>query len=165
LDKKKELSICFLRALPLPWAAISRNATNATMWTNLTTRAVTGIVQRASKKTNWSGSTSGGELEFKGRLVPNGEKGKFSSLTNLLYKKEWVVNIQAPLGKPEKILEYLSRYVFRIAITDRRILELKNGKVIFWWKDYRTYQFRKMKLDTDEFIRRFLLHVLPKGIF
>ncbi|GET28201.1 hypothetical protein SD074_04030 [Prolixibacter sp. SD074] len=76
-----------------------------------------------------------------------------------------MVNVQAPMGNPEKILEYLSRYVFRIAITDRRILEVKNGKVRFSWKDYRTGRFREMKLDVDEFIRRFLLHILPKGFF
>jgi hypothetical protein len=55
--------------------------------------------------------------------------------------------------------------VFRIAITDRRILEVKDGKVRFSWKDSRTGLFREMKLETDEFIRRFLLHVLPKGFF
>ena len=51
------------------------------------------------------------------------------------------------------------------SITDRRILEVKDGKVRFSWKDYRTSRFRQMKLDVDEFIRRFLLHVLPKGFF
>jgi hypothetical protein len=76
-----------------------------------------------------------------------------------------VVNIQKPFGRTEKVLEYLSRYVFRIAITDRRIIEVKDGKVLFSWKDYRTGLFRKMHLDIDEFIRRFLLHVLPQGFF
>jgi hemolysin-activating ACP:hemolysin acyltransferase len=83
----------------------------------------------------------------------------------MLYNKEWVVNIQAPFGKPEKVLEYLSRYVFRVAITDRRIIEVKDGKVRFHWKDYRTGLFREMRLDIDEFIRRYLLHVLPHGFF
>lgn len=106
-----------------------------------------------------------GELEFKGKQTLNGGKGKFSALISQLYKKEWVVNIQAPFGNPKKILEYLSRYVFRIAITDRRIIEMKNGKVLFSWKDYRTNRFRKMELPINEFIRRFLLHVLPKGFF
>ena len=55
--------------------------------------------------------------------------------------------------------------MFRIAITDRRIIEVKNGKVRFSWKDYRTGFFKKMNLDIDEFIRRFLLHLLPKGFF
>ena len=106
-----------------------------------------------------------GGLTFKGNLASLGGKVNFSALTSRLYKMEWVVNIQAPFGKPEKVLEYLSRYVFRIAITDRRIIEVKDGKVRFSWKDYRTGLFREMKLDIDEFIRRFLLHVLPKGFF
>jgi hypothetical protein len=108
---------------------------------------------------------SKGELEFKGSLASIAGKGTFAGFTNKLYLIEWVVNIQKPLGKPGKILEYLSRYVFRIAITDRRIIEVKNGKVLFSWKDYRTGLFRRMGLDTDEFIRRFLLHVLPQGFF
>lgn len=89
----------------------------------------------------------------------------FLSLKDKLYKMEWVVNIQAPFNKPEKVLEYLSRYVFRIAITNRRIIEIKDGKVLFSWKDYRSGRFKKMRLDIDEFIRRFLLHVLPQGFF
>jgi hypothetical protein len=105
------------------------------------------------------------ELKFKGRLSTIKGPVQFTRFLSPLYRKEWVVNIQAPLGNPEKILEYLSRYIFRIAITDRRILEVKNGKVLFSWKDYRTHRFRKMRLGIDEFIRRFLLHVLPKGFF
>ena len=106
-----------------------------------------------------------GGLVFHGKLT--GIKGpvQFNRFLTPLYKKDWVVNVQAPMGSPAKILEYLSRYVFRIAITDRRILEVKDGKVRFSWKDYRTGRFREMKLDIDEFIRRFLLHVLPKGFF
>jgi hypothetical protein len=106
-----------------------------------------------------------GELEFKGPLASISGKVKFAGFTDKLYRKEWVVNIQKPFGKPGKVLEYLSRYVFRIAITDRRIIEVKDGKVRFSWKDYRTGLYRIMNLDTDEFIRRFLLHVLPKGFF
>ena len=108
---------------------------------------------------------SKGELEFKGNLASSCGKGTFANFTDKLYRIHWVVNIQKPLGKPEKILEYLSRYVFRIAITDRRIIEVKDGKVLFSRKDYRSGLFRKMRLDTDEFIRRFLLHVLPQGFF
>jgi hypothetical protein len=106
-----------------------------------------------------------GELEFKGKLASIKGKRNFSNFTYRLKQKAWVVNIQAPFGKPEKILEYLSRYVFRIAITDRRIIEVKDGKIKFSWKDYRTGIYRKMKLNIDEFMRRFLLHILPKGFF
>lgn len=106
-----------------------------------------------------------GELDFHGKLTDIKGPVQFKRFLTPLYAKDWVVNIQKPMGNTEKILEYLSRYVFRIAITDRRILEVKDGKVHFSWKDYRTGLFREMKLDTDEFIRRFLLHVLPKGFF
>lgn len=108
---------------------------------------------------------SNGELAFKGVNAPLASKSRFSAFGANLYSKEWVVNIQAPFGNPEKVLEYLSRYVFRVAITDRRIIEVKDGKVRFHWKDYRTGLFRDMTLDIDEFIRRYLLHVLPHGFF
>ena len=106
-----------------------------------------------------------GPLVFKGDCLELAAKKRFSNFTYKLKEMKWVVNIQKPFGSPQKILEYLSRYIFRIAITNRRIIEVKDGKVLFSWKDYRTGYFRKMKLDVDEFIRRFLLHVLPTGFF
>lgn len=107
-----------------------------------------------------------GALSFKGKLSPLGGRRNFEALLSALYKKDWVVNIQKPFAHPEKVLEYLSRYVFRIAISDRRIEKVENGMVYFSIKDNkRNGIFRKMKLDIDEFIRRFLLHVLPQGFF
>lgn len=108
-------------------------------------------------------SKENGELDFHGELSVIKGPVQFKRYLAPLYKKDWVVNVQKPMGSPERILEYLSRYVFRIAITDRRIITVENGKVEFSWKDYRTGRFHRMKLDIDEFIRRFLLHVLPKG--
>lgn len=108
------------------------------------------------------------EAFLKGKLIL---KGKFTGIrffTNFLWElkqKKWVVNIQPPFGKPEKVLEYLSRYVFRIAISNHRIRKIENGKVHFSWKNNRTERFSIMKLDIDEFIHRFLLHALPKGFF
>lgn len=106
-----------------------------------------------------------GNLVFRGKCAWLNTAKNFRSFINSLSQKEWVVNIQPPFGCAEKVLEYLSRYVFRIAITNRRIIEVKDDKVLFSWKDYRTGRFRKMKLDVNEFIRRFLLHVLPPGFF
>jgi hypothetical protein len=106
-----------------------------------------------------------GVLVFKGKMLSVSGTRNFHSLINKLYQVEWVVNIQRPLGRPDKILEYLSRYVFRVAITNSRIIQVKDNKVLFWWKNYRTNLFRKMELDIDEFIRRFLLHLLPDGFF
>ena len=105
-------------------------------------------------------------LSFKVALLPMAGKKNFKTLISALYKKAWVVNIQKPFAHPQKVLEYLSRYVFRIAISDRRIDKIENGMVYFSVKDYkRNGVFREMKLTIDEFIRRFLLHVLPKGFF
>jgi hypothetical protein len=104
-----------------------------------------------------------GELQCKGAINGLNEKTSFARFTDKLYKMEWVVNIQPPFANPQKVLEYLSRYVFRIAITERRIIGLEDSKVVFRLKDYRTGLYRTMKLDVFEFIRRFLLHSLPKA--
>ena len=72
---------------------------------------------------------SNGKLVFKGNLACISGKKSFTDFTGKLKKKDWVANIQAPFGSPKKVLEYLSRYVFRIAISDRRIVEVKDGKV------------------------------------
>jgi len=89
-------------------------------------------------------------------------KKHFQALLNQMYNKKWVVNIKPPFGRAEKVLEYLSWYVNRIAITDRWILRVKDDRVLFSWKDYRSMRYGKMELEADEFIRRFLLYLLPE---
>ena len=77
---------------------------------------------------------------------------------------EWVVYAKPPFGGPQQVLDYLGRYTHRVAISNNRLLELEDGSVAFRWKDYRHAAAQKtMTLDADEFIRRFLLHVLPDG--
>jgi hypothetical protein len=77
---------------------------------------------------------------------------------------EWVVYAKPPLPGPQRVLRYLARYTHRVAITNRRLLACENGQVTFRWKDYqRGNRQRLMTLDAAEFIRRFLLHVLPRG--
>jgi hypothetical protein len=79
-----------------------------------------------------------------------------------LYKKEWVVYCKPPFESPKQVLKYLGQYTHRIAISNHRIVSLENEKVTFWWRDYRDGNQKKlMTLDVFEFIRRFLLHVLP----
>ena len=81
-----------------------------------------------------------------------------------LRAREWWVYAKRPFGGPDQVLAYLGRYTHRVAISNHRLLALKDGKVTFSWKDYaRGNQQRSMTLKTDEFIRRFLLHVLPRG--
>jgi ribosomal protein L32 len=81
-----------------------------------------------------------------------------------LYAKEWVVYAKPPFNEPQTVLGYLGRYTHRIAITNHRIVGVENGRVSFLWKDYADSNKQKvMTLDASEFIRRFLLHVLPDG--
>jgi hypothetical protein len=102
------------------------------------------------------------EASKKKRLQSGGED--FPSLLKGLYAKEWVVYSKPPFNGPQTVLGYLGRYTHRIAITNHRIVGVENGKVSFLWKDYADGNTQKiMTLEASEFIRRFLLHVLPDG--
>ena len=105
-----------------------------------------------------------GKLTFNGTLSHLSQPRHFNSLLASLRSKEWVVYAKPPFGGPAQVLAYLGRYTHRVAITNHRLLALQDDHVTFSWKDYaRGNQQRSMTLKTDEFIRRFLLHVLPDG--
>jgi len=88
----------------------------------------------------------------------------FKNMLNSLYKKKWVVYSKPPFKKPETVFAYLARYTHRIAISNHRIISIKNDHVSFKWRDYADGNKNKvMSLHAHEFIRRFLLHVLPRG--
>jgi hypothetical protein len=88
----------------------------------------------------------------------------FEALCRGANRVEWVVYAKAPFGGPEQVLKYLARYTHRVAISNQRLLSLDDGRVSFAYKDYAGgNQTRTMTLDAVEFIRRFLLHVLPGG--
>ena len=88
----------------------------------------------------------------------------FNKLKDTLYNREWIVYCKKPFKNSFKVISYLARYVHRVAISNNRIIEFKDKKVRFKWRDYKDDKKEKtMTLDVDEFIRRFLLHVLPKG--
>lgn len=91
-------------------------------------------------------------------------RGEFKRLLDSLYKKDWVVYSKPPFKRPETVFEYLARYTHRIAISNHRIISIKNDHILFRWRDYADDSKEKiMSLHAHEFIRRFLLHVLPKG--
>src|SRR5205085_5602989 len=105
-----------------------------------------------------------GELEFFGNLVGLIEASAFTRYIAPLHKIEWNVYAKRPFGGPKQVLEYLGRYTHRVAIANSRLIACENGRVHFRWKDYRADNHSKvMTLEADEFMRRFLLHVLPKG--
>ncbi len=106
-----------------------------------------------------------GELTFPGEIAHLESESEFNSLINSLWKKEWVVYSKKPFDKPEKVLEYLARYTHRVAISNHRIVAVNDGNVTFKYKDRKNGSVNKtMTLTTHEFIRRFLLHVLPAGL-
>ena len=81
-----------------------------------------------------------------------------------LYAKEWVVYAKRPFGGPERVLKYLARYTHRVAISNSRLLELRDGRVTFRYKDYAdAHRQKTMTLEADEFLRRFVQHVLPRS--
>lgn len=105
-----------------------------------------------------------GELSFQGSLSRLNDTQAFASRLDATYATDWVVYAKPPFGGPAQVLRYLARYTHRVAISNRRLVALDDGKVKFRWKDYaHGNRHRTMTLDACEFIRRFLLHVLPKG--
>ena len=106
----------------------------------------------------------GGELHFFNSLEGLQDRLAFAKYLAPATKTEWVVYAKAPFGGPKQVLEYLGRYTHRVAISNNRLLDFSEGAVTFAWKDYRHESKNKtMRLDAHEFIRRFLLHVLPSG--
>jgi hypothetical protein len=107
-----------------------------------------------------------GELMFFGDHASLAEAGVFAAFLAPLRRSEWVVYSKRPFGGPETVLAYLSRYTHRVAISNRRLIAADESSVTFKVKDYRVEgadRFKTMTLATGEFIRRFLIHVLPKG--
>lgn len=104
------------------------------------------------------------KLQFHGKLARLADPAAFADFLKNARKTDWVVYSKAPFGGPAQVLEYLGRYTHRIAISNNRLVKLEDGKVTFRWKDYkRKNRSGLMTLDADEFIRRFLIHVLPRG--
>jgi hypothetical protein len=107
-----------------------------------------------------------GELQFFGKHTSLTNTRAFAAYLAPVRNSEWVVYSKRPFGGPEEVLRYLARYTHRVAISNRRLVALDDNGVTFKWKDYRldgSERYGLMKLNTQEFIRRFLMHVLPAG--
>ena len=105
-----------------------------------------------------------GKVKCIGQCEVLRNREKFQQLLDRLYNKGWVVYAKQPFGGPEQVLAYLGRYTHRVAISNHRLVSMANGTVSFRWRDYRDESKEKViTVDACEFIRRFLLHVLPDG--
>jgi hypothetical protein len=105
------------------------------------------------------------KLEFHGSLHELSDPVRFRQFLRQLYINEWVVYAKPPFGGAEHVLHYLARYTHRVAISNHRLVAFNDGRVSFRWKDYAHGGKQKvMTVSTDEFLRRFLIHVLPRNL-
>jgi Putative transposase/Transposase zinc-binding domain len=106
-----------------------------------------------------------GQLQFAGALASLHELPAFAAYLAPLRQSEWVVYAKKPFGSAQRVLDYLGRYTHRVALSNNRLVSLDHDQITFRWKDYRQHDKQKlMTLTPMEFIRRFLLHVLPSGL-
>ena len=103
------------------------------------------------------------ELEFPGRTASLQSPSEFRKMTRELWSKEWVVYSKPPFSGPETVLEYMARYTHRVAISNYRIKACEGGKVTFSYRNRKKEATETITLDAVEFIRRFLLHVVPRN--
>jgi hypothetical protein len=104
------------------------------------------------------------QLTLEGKLAFLRQPGAFEHLLNVSVRKDWTVYAKRPFGGPEQVLKYLAGYTHRVAISNQRLIDLRNGQVRFHYKDYADGQKTKvLPLSSSEFIRRFLMHTLPSG--
>ncbi len=107
----------------------------------------------------------GKQLAFHGDCQSLAHEKAFTAFLRTLFREDWVVYAKAPFGGPEHVLQYLARYTHRVAISNHRLLSVDGDRVTFRWKDYAHHsKCRAMTLTLEEFLRRFLQPVLPKGL-
>jgi hypothetical protein len=105
-----------------------------------------------------------GKIEFHGKLKHLSDPKVFKNFIRDIYRDNWVVHCKRPFGGPEHVLKYLGHYTHRVAISNHRLVSFENGKVTFTWRD-RAHGNKQenMTLPAEDFLRRFLIHLLPKG--
>ena len=105
-----------------------------------------------------------GELTFAAGTADLADRRTFNGFLGQLRVVNWVVYAKRPFAGPAQVLEYLGRYTHRVALSNQRLVDHRDGRVRFRWKDYADHdRVKVMALEVDEFLRRFLLHVVPRG--
>ena len=125
---------------------------------------VLGLVFRGKFKAALEDAFARGRIRFHGELRHLSDPKVFRSFVRQLFRHKWVTHCKRPFGGPEYVLRYLGRYTHRVAISNHRLVSFSDGDVTFLWRDRAHGNVsRPMTLPADEFLRRFLLHLLPKG--
>lgn len=125
---------------------------------------VLGQVFRGKYLAGLKAAYDNGELELVGAIEHLADPKRFRALLSPLYAQDWVVFSKPPFSGPERVLKYLARYTHRVAISNSRLVAMEGDTVVLTYKDYRRDgEQRILRLHADEFIRRFLLHILPEG--
>ncbi|MGH7780209.1 MAG: IS91 family transposase [Blastocatellia bacterium] len=105
-----------------------------------------------------------GKMQFFSSLEPLHDADAFTRYLDPVRKQEWVVYAKPPFAGPQQVVDYVGRYTHRVAISNHRLLAIEDGQVSFRWRDYRdNNQQKTMSVSAEEFVRRFLLHILPSG--
>jgi len=122
------------------------------------------IVFRAKYLAGLQRAVDAGQLTFAGGTADLAERRAFAMLLARLRAVDWIVYATRPFAGPEAVLAYLGRYTHRVALSNDRLLDHRDGRVQFRWKDYADHdRVKVLALDADEFLRRFLLHIVPRG--
>jgi hypothetical protein len=122
------------------------------------------IVFRARYLAGLRRAFDAGALTFASGTAALADRRAFTGFLGGLRAVDWVVYAKRPFATPEQVLEYLGRYTHRVALSNHRLVDHRDGRVRFRWRDYADHDRVKiMTLEADEFLRRFLLHVVPRG--
>jgi hypothetical protein len=122
------------------------------------------IVFRAKYLDGLQRAHDAGQLTFAGGTAHLAGRGAFAAFVGQLRAVDWIVYAKRPFAGPEQVLDYLGRYTHRVALSNDRLVDHRDGCVRFRWKDYADHdRIKVLTLDADEFLRRFLLHVVPRG--
>ena len=122
------------------------------------------IVFRAKYLAGLQRAFDAGQLTFAEGTAALADRRAFTAFLGQLRTVDWVVYAKRPFAGPEQVLDYLGRYTHRVALSNNRLVDHRDGRVRFRWKDYADHdRVKVMTLETDEFLRRFLLHIVPRG--
>ncbi len=162
-ELSRSISICTVSSPAAPWPP-DRSRWIAGRSSFLFPVRALSTVFRAKYLAGLQRAFDAGQLTFAGGTADLADRRAFTGFLGQLRAVDWVVYAKRPFAGPEQVLDYLGRYTHRVALSNDRLVDHRDGRVRFRWKDYADHdRVKVMTLEADEFLRRFLLHVVPRG--